>query len=484
KLVSILRNPKKIFLELGILSFVLLFLAFVFPKVHTNIGDMKEGEGFVINIQAKPGIKFSIIKEITAKVEDVVKQEKQIISFSSNIKGWSPKIEVNSLKKGANQIKLIKNLRKKSMPLQSEAFIYFEQNQKNKTKELLVEIYGYDYDNLKIISGEISNKFNKVQGLCDVKVSIVEGVPEWNIIINKDVASSFGMTLKYVADSIHAKIRGMRATKMYSHGKEKELVVRFQEQDRDDLKKIRALPLTTPSGFTVTLEQISDIKFSTGPGRILRKNKYRMMHVSATLEGISLDRAIEQITPLLKEIKFPKGYYYLFDEKYYSAVEGRKEMILSAVITILLIYIVLAAMFESYSAPLIIMSSIPLALIGVLLMCLVLNRDIQLGTIIGFILLSGVVVNTGTVLIDTMNSLRTKGKGLINSIIYACRMRFRPILATTITSILGLMPMIFASGSNDSLWSNLALTVIAGLSVSFFLTLFVAPCFYLVLAKK
>ena len=273
----------------------------------------------------------------------------------------------------------------------------------------------------------------------------------------------------------------MRATKVYKDGREQEVIVRFHEDDRDTLKKVMALPIIVKNSEIITLGQISKVKYNMGPGRILRKNKHRMMHISARLEGISLEKAIQGVSPLLKQIDLPKGYFYLFDDRYYKAVEGRNQLIAAGVLTILLIYMLLSALFESYTLPIIIMTSIPLAVLGVVLMCLLLSKDVQIGTLIGFILLCGVVVNTGIVLVDTMNILRKKGISLVNSIIYSCKMRFRPVLVTTITTVLGLFPMSFESGASAGLWSNLALTVISGISISFFLTLFIVPCFYLIL---
>ncbi len=317
-----------------------------------------------------------------------------------------------------------------------------------------VDLYGYKYDTLKELAVSIATRLGTIQGFQDIRMSRISGRPEWGITIDKKRAAIYGLTVKDIAETLHSELRGLRATLFHTESREIETISRFRKEDRKRLDDLRKVVLFSKDGHPITLEQVADFTPQIGASEIIRKNKMRVVHITALLSKQSLIKAVKQVRMNLEDMEFPKDYYYRIGGNYERNLKNEKELWAFPTgvlwITMFLVYLVLASLFESYTQPFIIMISVPLAAIGVILALKITHKPISRGVIIGTIMLSGIVVNNAIVLVDRINFLRrgktrhppvSPGRGglrrmhLLKSLIAAGEDRLRPIAMTTSTTI-------------------------------------------------
>jgi HAE1 family hydrophobic/amphiphilic exporter-1 len=469
--------------------------------LETEFLGTTEESKFTIFVELPDGAKLEMSDKVVKAVETLLKKTEkaedgtekplfpEVKNVSSWVKGWSSKVYVDLLplkdrKRSTKEVieavrPHLGDIEKLAVaPTGEKAFLYFSEPKGTGTNELFVDVYGHDYDSLRKISYEIAGKMQGIEGLTDVKIRITEGRPELSFKIDKQKAALYGLNVRDIADMIHAQIRGLRATLFHTQGREIEVVGRLQEKYRRYRKDMPFLVLDTPRGEQVFLNQVSDFVPGMGPSEVWHSNKRRMIQVSANTGNMSLAIATEKIKTVMKEVKLPKDFFWEFGGDYYLMIENRKQLTFCIALTILLVYMVLAALFESYIQPIILMVTVPLAFIGVIFALKFTHRSVSMGVLIGGIMLSGIVVNNAIILVDKINSLRAQGYSLLHSLLTTGQDRLRPIAMTTITTILGLIPMAADKSEASDLWAPLAVTVIGGLTISTILTLIIVPIIY------
>jgi HAE1 family hydrophobic/amphiphilic exporter-1 len=360
------------------------------------------------------------------------------------------------------------------------AFIYFEEEQEVGTKEIILELFGYNYDTLREIAISMATRLGSVKGFTDTKIRMREGRPELGLRVDRDKTALFDMTVTDVADAVHAQMRGLRATLFHTEASEVETIARLDEKYRKTFKDLHKLILTSRNDKNFYLDQMVDFKYGLGPSEIWRKNKTRMIQVSANVGNTSLSKAAEITRAALADIKLPEGYYYRIGGNYPTMMATQRQFRSIIVLIAILIYLVLASLFESYFQPLIIMVAVPLAMIGVTMSLYASGKSVGMGVLVGLMMLGGIVVNNSILLIDHCNQLRKREMGNIKAVLIASRDRLRPILMTTATTLLGLLPMAISTQEGSNLWSPLAITVMGGLTSSTILTLLIVPSVYVV----
>jgi len=449
------------------------------------LASSEEGK-FTVFVELPSGAKIELSDKVVKDVEKLVSSLPEVQTVSSRVEGWSSKVYVDLVapdKRDKTVEQVIEDLRPKvkDMGEAERAFIYFSESRGGGSKEMLVDVYGYDYAVLKKLATEIAGKMEKMKGFTDLKLRMKEGRPELQIVINKNKASVFGMNTRDIADELHAQVRGLEATRYHSKGKEIDVIARLQQKDRAHLSDIRKLTVVTPKGELIELKDVADFKEGIGPSEVWRLNKTRMIQVSANLHNISMEKAASLIREDLKTMEFPKDYYYLFGGDYAREVENQKQLSQALLITLVLIYMLLASLFESYIQPFIIMSAIPLCSIGVAIGLGYTNTTISMGVMIGAIMLGGIVVNHSIVMVDHINYvIREHRFNTLRAVISSGIDRLRPILMTTFTTVFGLIPTALDKSQGASLWSPLAITVISGLTSSTIMTLFIVPSIYMI----
>jgi len=487
RFLSIFVRYRYFFLLAAFLAFV-MSVALVAPKLPKEFIGTTEQEDFTIYVELPTGAKLGISDDAVKKIEELVSGMPEVKSVSSRIEPWSSKVFVKLVpltQRTQTTKEVINSLRPKVQEVEKifkEAFIYFEEPQDVETNELILEIYGYDYETLNKLAVEMLTRMQRVEGLTDLKIRWRKGRPEWQLVVDKQKAAEFSLTVKDIADTVHAQMRGLRATLYHTESKEVEVVARLRKDDRKTLDMVRKLTLVLPNGRQITLDQVVKFVPETGLSKIWRKNKNRMIQVSANRGYLAFGTAAEKVKEQLKDMKLPSEYYWKFGENYWRLIKNQKELTFAVILAIILIYLVLAALFESYIQPFIIMATVPLGAIGVILALYIFKKSVNVGVLMGAMMLGGIVVNNAIILVDEINRLSTKAIVGFKAVLISGESRLRPIMMTTLTTILGLLPMAVDRSPEANLWSPLAITVMAGLTTSTILTLGLIPCMYLVFA--
>ncbi len=468
----------------GIFAVAVFLIVF---KIDKEFVGTTEQLDFTVFIELPTGAKLDVSDKAVEGVEEILQTIPEVKQFSSRIEKWSSKVYVKLLplaERTRSTKDIIDDLRVRVEDVERkyrEAFIYFEEPQEVETNEIIIEIFGYDYKILNELAIAMLTRVQAIEGLVDLKIRWRKGRPEWWLRVNRQKAALHGFSVDDIANIVHAQMRGLRATLYRTKGKEVEVIARLQEKDRRTLDALRKLTLTRQDGTAVYLEQMVDFTPDIGPSKIWRKNKSRMIQISANRGRYAFGTAAEKIKDILRGMKMPKDYYFRFGENYWRMIRNQKELTFALALTIILIYLVLASLFESYAQPFIIMITVPLAVIGVAVALKITHKTVNIGMLMGAIMLGGIVVNNAIILTDYINRLRKKNIAAMKSILRASQDRLRPIMITTCTTVLGLLPMAMDRSEQANLWSPLAITVMGGLISSTILTLFIVPSMYLVL---
>ncbi len=471
----------------GGLLLSLLASGWLYKQLDKEFAGSTEENEFTIFVELPSGAKLDVSDKVVTAVEKLLNElpeiQKSVKTAVSRVEGWSSKIYVTLVSVSERQRsaqEVINFLRPIVSKIGQEysAFIYF--SEPSSSKEFLIDVYGYDYGKLRDLAVKIAQNLEKVPGLADIKLRYKPGRPEVRIEIDRQKASLFDLTTQDIAENLHAQIRGLRATYFLTPKAQVETVARLQETYRRTIEDVQVLSLINDKGVIVPVRQFANFEFGLTPSEIWRKNRERMIQVSANRKDLALSKVAEFAFKSLESLQVPAGYYFEIGGDYPKLIEAERESQFAFIIMILLVFTVLASLFESIFQPIVILIAVPLTLIGAVPLLYITNTPVTLGTLIGFIMLGGISVGNSIMLVDVFNHLR-KRNNIYRSLILAGEERFRPILMTTLTTVLGLAPLVFEDKSSGSLWAPMAIAVIGGLMVSTVLVLFVLPGFTLIM---
>jgi len=347
---------------------------------------------------------------------------------------------------------------------------------------IAIEIKGPDLDELGQLAEKTVEIVEKVEGTRDVESDVAEGAPEVTVKVDRSKLAAYGLTSAGVANSVQGAVLGTVATRYSTGDDEIDVRVRFPEAARENLSDLSSLSITTPKGVQVPLGELGQIEIAEGPTTINRKDQERVVTVSCDLYGRDLGSVMQDIQDRIEsELVLPDGYSLDFSGESEQMVEAFGNLWYALILAVVLVYMVLAAQFESFLYPFIIMFSVPLLFIGVVFGLLITRRTISITAIIGVITLVGIVVNNGIVLVDWINQLRDSGMEREEAIVQAGPHRLRPILMTALTTGLAMVPMALGIGEGAELQAPMGTVVVFGLLASTILTLVVVPVMYIVL---
>jgi HAE1 family hydrophobic/amphiphilic exporter-1 len=347
-----------------------------------------------------------------------------------------------------------------------------------------VEISGYDLEQLKEVSDQIVQKMDANSRFADVKNSMQIGSPEIQILFDRDRAAALGLQVHEVADRVVSNVRGDVATRYSWRDRKIDVLVRAQEEDRSSIDEIKNLVINPNSERSIPLSAIAEVKIANGPGEIRRASQQRVAVVTANLNYGDLGDAATDVQQIINETTMPSGVFARIAGQNEEMGESFKSLLFALALAVFLVYLVMASQFESLLHPFIILFTIPLALVGAILALFITGTTISVVVFIGLILLAGIVVNNAIVLIDLINQLRERGMDKYEAIIEGGKSRLRPILMTTLTTTLGLLPLAIGFGDGAELRAPMGITVIGGLLVSTLLTLVVIPVMYSIMDRK
>ena len=350
---------------------------------------------------------------------------------------------------------------------------------------LSVEIRGHQLEVAQNLANEVRNIMMATPGVTSSQVSLRPGQPEMVVTVDRAKASSLGLRVSEVADTLETAIGGTRASFYREEGDEYDIVVRLQEKDRLALANVGQIPITTPGGRTLPAEAIVQMRRQEGPIEINRADQQRIITISGTIADRDLGSIVGDLQAAFLKLPKPEGYEIRFGGEWEEQQEAFQAMLFAALLALVLVYMVMASQFESLRDPFIILFSIPLAAIGVILILLLTGTTFNIQGFLGVIVLVGIVVNNAIVLIDYTNLLRREGNyTLREAVVTAGRRRLRPILMTTITTILGLTPMALGLGEGGEMQAPMARVVIGGLTTSTLITLVIMPVIYMMLEER
>ncbi len=497
-------HQKGKYLAYTLLLFLVSVSVFIFldkelmPKVD-------QGQ-FTIKIDMPAGTRLDVTNSISEKIEGFLLSIPDVSSLSVTVGSTKESTTKSVIERlSANQAEIIITLKKKrkiksseivqivkgkisSMNLGGARTEYVLQENVLSTggtvqAPVTIEVKGNDLAALERLTRDIQKGLEKVKGVYGIKNNLAEPSPEAKVFIDKDKSSIYNLSVTDIAQTSLIGLKGYISTKFKEKGEEFDVRVRLRKQDRDSFDKLGRLELQSPGGMKVQLSSVANFGKGKGPSEIKRLNQERVVLVYANIYNRPLKDIVSDVTGMLKSLKTPKDYSVKLTgetEDMKSSFESMRNAIIAA---FLLVYMIMAALFESLWQPFIIMFTIPLAVIGVGWSLLITRTSVNAYVLMGFVMLCGIVVNNAIVLIDCINLFLSKGMKLEEAVVKASNVRLRPILMTALTTILGLAPMAFLGGEGAELRAPMAITVMGGLLVATFLTLVVIPALYLMFVE-
>jgi hydrophobic/amphiphilic exporter-1 (mainly G- bacteria), HAE1 family len=346
-----------------------------------------------------------------------------------------------------------------------------------------VEVYGYDIAETNLVAEELSKKIKKVQGAKDVTISRAKSKPELQIIFDQNKMIANGLNTAMVSTAVKNRVDGLTATRLRQFGDEYDVVVRFKKSARSTLTDIENIGITSPMGHVIRLGEIAQIKEYWSPPSIERKRKERIVRVTFTPYKRSLTDIQIDVQKAIDGTALPAGVMVQISGAIKEQMEAFMDIAMLMLISLILVYLIMASQFESLKMPFIIMFSIPFAFSGVAIALFITNTTLSVISGIGAVMLIGIVVKNAIVLVDFINLMRERGHELYEAIAISGRSRLRPVIMTSATTILGMLPLAMSTGSGSELWSPMGVAVIGGLVFSTFVTLVLVPVVYTIFAK-
>jgi len=348
---------------------------------------------------------------------------------------------------------------------------------------VVIKIRGSELSVCSELADSVGKRIAKIPGLKDLHLDYIEGQPEYRIEIDRETAGRYGFSVADVSNYIEHHLSGQQATQYKDFDRKIDILVRPMLAQRDDLNDL--LNLAIQSGnISVPLGDLVKIQPTLGPSEIRHEDQNRQISVLANIEGRSLGAVMQDIQKELQQFKLPNNYRIVIGGEQEEVYRSFRSLILAMIIAVVLIYMIMAAQFESLRHPFIIMLDVPLTISLLALILWITGLGLNVISFIGLIVLAGIAVNDSIVKVDFINQRRREGAPLLEAIFDASKKRFRPIIMTSITTILGLLPMAIGFGEGAELQRPLAITLITGLTISTFVSLIAVPVFYTFFAGK
>ena len=462
-----------------------------FPRVDEN--------AFTLEVQREPGVNLFELERSIRQVESIIQQQvpearlvvadygdKEGVEGADNPGGYRGTIRVELVgqkerKRGQFEItqSLLGSL--EQVPGVQIKELIIDPLSPDGENGLMVQIFGYDPELKKELTEGVKERLSSIEGVVNLFSSSDQGRPELRLIMDRERISRVGMNTNQVASAVSDAVKGNVATSFVDQGVEFEVLVELDPKDKSETLDLSNIQIQTPAAGWMPLKNLARLERYTGPTNVMRINQERVTEITAELAGTDLKAASDQARLLLDQVDWPDGYRYELAGTAEEQAESFGFLLLAFAIAGILTYMVMASQFESLVEPFIIIFTIPLALTGVLLILWATGTSISVTSMVGLILLTGIVVNNGIVMIDYIKILQARGMERSQAIVTGAVRRLRPILMTAFTTILSMVPLALEIGSGSETWSPMARTVIGGLTMSTLLMLFVVPCLYLII---
>ena len=484
-----------------ILVSLLLFVSTMalVPRLGSElIPQFSQGE-FTANLRLPPGMPLAETDK-AIQVAQRVAAEIEAVELNYSVAGTGNRLDANPVDSGENSGSLSITLKKGSgrdaenqtmaamraelATLPGVQYEFTRPSLLSFASPLQIEVSGYDLASLARVSQSVVQAMSASDRFTDIKTTIESGNPEIQIVFDQERAAKLGLTVREIADSVVANVRGELATRYTWRDKKIDVLVRSVDTRQSSIEEIRHLIINPTSEHPVTLDAVAEVSVSEGPSEIRRVAQDRVAIISANLAYGDLGAAALEANAIVSRTPLPAGITAIVSGQSEEMQDSFKSMQFALALAVFLVYLVMASQFESLIHPFVILFTIPLALIGAVLALFITGTTINIVAFIGIIMLAGIVVNNAIVLVDLINQLRIQGKERIEAILEAGTARLRPILMTSLTTTLGLLPMAMGFGEGSEVRTPMAITVIGGLAVSTLLTLVVIPVVYSLMDRR
>ncbi len=469
----------------------------LFPLIPVELAPHSEADEIDIDIDMAQGTSIPVVRAYLEELETLVRQAMppdQVRFVSTEVRGSNAEVELALVPADQRDLPasvLADRLRRAvegkvpgaEIRVSSQPGLWilrrvFSSGGGEDAVEL--ELRGYDLDLAERLAGEMRQRMERVPGIAGVRVSRREGQPEENLAFDRDKIAELGLSTREVGRIVQANVGGVEAGRLRDRGEEFPIVVRLRPEDRLAGQDLGNVTLRTPAGAVVPLSAVVERQRGRGPTAIERVDGQRVVYVSASLEsGVALGDAVAGVRSALAGLALPDGFSVYYGGEYEEQQEARRDFTVAVLLAMTLVYMLMAAQFERLLDPLLVMLSVPVALIGVVPSLLLTGTTLNIQSVMGLVMLVGIVVNNAIVLVEAINLLRReRGMGVADAVVEAGRLRLRPILMTTTTTVLGLLPLAIGLGPGAEIQAPLARVVIGGLTVSTLVTLVLVPAAY------
>lgn len=490
-----LKNKKK-FIAVPIALFILSLV--VLSKLGMTLMASSDEGALSVSIECPQGTKLEDTDTLVRDIEKIIHENKEVEYVSTTVGsggGMESALGTTSGNAASITVTLVDKTKRKKTT--DDVVQEIRESLKNVTgatitvdassssmsassDEIQFDFSGANDSELEEYVLKAQEVLGGINGVVETSNSLSETKSEVRIYVDSARASKYGLTTATVANLINSAIAGKTATKLNEDGTEYDIIVKYPDDYAGDYTKVKNLQIHSPLGSWVTLSDIADVKVEQGYTTLKRVDQKRTISLTGKLYGTDMGTVNREFMSKMISVSKPDGIQQETGGSYTTMMDAMKSLLIAILLGILLMYMVMAAQFESLKEPFIILFSVPLAMIGVVLALLIAGEPLSVVGCIGILMLIGIVVNNAIVLIDFINETRKESPDMDRSdaIVYSGKARMRPVLMTTITSVLGFLPMALSSADGSEMMKPLAMVLVGGLSVSTLLTLYVIPVVY------
>jgi HAE1 family hydrophobic/amphiphilic exporter-1 len=481
----------------GVTAVLLCGAVALWPMVSIELAPQTDANQIDVDLEMGQGTNIAVVMEYLEELEQRVKPmlpKEDVENFAKQVQPWGAEVEiqlVSSSERSVNTFALADSIRSAVVGKVPGADIRVDAQSGlwilrrifsagSGTQDLRVQLRGYDLEQARKISQRMKSRLETVDGVASVRTGRREGRPEQNVRFLRGKIASLGLTTQEVARAVQTNVGGSRAAVYRDGGDQFPIVVRLRPEDRLSIKDLDNVSIRTPGGRSVPISSLVTMDRGRGPTEIQRINGQRVTYISATLTSNAvLGEVVERSRTALADLNLPEGFSIAFGGQYREQQKAQRDFIIAIIMALVLIYMVMAGQFERFLDPFVVMFSVPLALIGVLPTLVLTGTTLNIQSVMGVVMLIGIVVNNAIVLVDYINLMRREHElPLKETVAEAGRLRLRPILMTTLTTILGLVPLALGLGAGAEIQAALARVVIGGLLASTLVTLVLIPAAY------
>jgi HAE1 family hydrophobic/amphiphilic exporter-1 len=479
----------------------------LFPYIGVEMMPETDEGQVDINVEMSPGTRVEVTEDVLRRMEEVIREEVPEAEHIASQSGGGGGFQGAS--SGSLQIQLVERAKRKRTSQEIAASLNQVLRPEPDTQVRVqasgglrfrgvgggggggerasVEIRGYDLAYTSALAQRVRSEIEQVPGITTVRVNRSEGLPEMLIRPDRIKAALLGLNASAVGDVLETAVAGRNAGLFREAGNEYNIVVRLREADRANLENVDLIPISTPLGGTVPLGSLVTKQRREGPVSISREDRERIVTVSANFFGRDLGSVVRDIQARLDPIRaeLPSDFAILYGGEYEDQQESFRQLMFALILAIVLVYMVLAAQYESWRDPFIILLSIPLGVVGIALTLLLTGTNLSIQALLGIIMLAGIAVSNAILLVDYTNLLRRRdGLSVYEAVTLAGRRRLRPILMTSLTTILALFPMAMGFGEGGEVQAPMARVVIGGMITSTAITLLFIPTLYAIAEER